>query len=263
MPRDRLALVTGASSGIGYELARVLAREGFDLVVAARRRDKLSELCRRLHQEHGIKARPIEADLSEENSAARLFREATESGQEVDILVNNAAVGTFGPFAETSPANTRRMIRLNIEALTELTQLCLTGMLERDRGRILNVASTAAFQPGPLMAVYYASKAYVLHFSEALAEEIRGSRVTVTTLCPGPTRTEFQKQAEMEGTGLDRDAWKSDAETVARAGYRGMMRGKRIVVVGLPNKLTPLASRILPRRVMPRIVRALQAPRSS
>ncbi|MFQ5679632.1 MAG: SDR family NAD(P)-dependent oxidoreductase [Gemmatimonadota bacterium] len=263
MGSDRLALVTGASAGIGYELARILAAERYDLLLAARRLEKLEELSVELRHEHGISVRPIGADLSAVGAAERLFREATASGRPIDLLVNNAGVGVFGPFADTPLGDSLRLLRLNVETLTVLTRLCLPEMIARGHGRILNVASTAAFQPGPHMAAYYASKAFVLHLGEALAEELRGSGVTVTTLCPGPTRTEFQTRARMGRSLLTRGAWMADAAGVARAGYRGMMRERTVVVPGLPNKLTPWGARLLPRRLLTRLVRWIQAPRAS
>lgn len=251
------ALVTGASSGIGLELARLLAGDGYDLVLVARRRDRLEELGRGLEKEHGIRYRTIEADLAEPGAAEQVSHQL-EDPSAVDILVNNAGVGALGPFAKMDIDAERRMIRLNIAALTDLTRLVLAGMLSRRRGRILNVASTAGFAPGPFMAVYYASKAYVISFSEALREELRGSGVTVTVLCPGPTRTEFQEVAHIESVRLFRMPGVMDAAPVARAGYRGLMRGKGLVVPGLMNQILPLAIRVSPRWMVARASRFLQ-----
>lgn len=257
------AVVTGASAGIGRELARVLAAEGHDLVLIARSRDRLESLASELTADHGISARPLVADLRGDGAPEAVERAVgRESGRPVDTLVNSAGFGTFGPFAETPLEQSLDLVRLNVTALTALTGLFLPGMLERGRGRVLNVASTAAFQAGPGMAVYYATKAYVLHFSEAIAEELRGTGVTVTTLCPGPTRTEFQERAEMESSGLLRGWAMMDAASVARAGVRGTLRGKRIVVPGALNKLGLLAPRLLPRRLLTRVVGGIQAPRA-
>ena len=186
------ALITGASSGIGLELAKLFARDGYELVLVARRVERLEELGRELTQRHGVRCHTISVDLAQPDAAAEIVRRLEGAGPAVDVLVNNAGFGVLGPLATTEPETAGRMIRVNIEALTQLTRALLPGMLARRRGRILNVASTAGFAPGPLMAVYYATKAYVISFSEALAEELRGTGVTVTVLCPGPTRTEFQ-----------------------------------------------------------------------
>jgi short-subunit dehydrogenase len=187
-----------------------------------------------------------------------VFDRVTNAGLRVDILVNNAGSGLGGAFAETDLATELRMINLNVTALTHLTKLFLPGMLERGAGRILNVASTAAFVPGPFMAVYYATKAYVLSFSEALAEELTGTGVTVTALCPGPTATGFQSAARIEGARLFRMPGVSDAATVARLGFSGLMRGKRIVIPGLLNKLLPQIVRVSPRRLVTLVSRFLQ-----
>ncbi len=251
-----LAVVTGATVGIGCELSRLLARDGHDLAVVARDEARLRQVAEELSGRHGVDVTWVVQDLSRPGAAAGLVTRLAE--RPVDVLVNNAGFGTFGPFAETDLEASLRMIRLNVSALTELTGLLLPAMLERGAGRILNVASTAAFQPGPLMAVYYATKAYVLHFSEALAEELRGSPVTVTALCPGPTKTEFHKRADMEGSGLLRHLGVMDAASVAAAGYRGMLSGRRIVIPGVMNKAGPLALRIAPRRLTTRVVRRLQ-----
>lgn len=256
------AVVTGASAGIGRELARALAAEGHDLVLVARSRERLEALAEELVEAHGVSARALPADLAEEGAPAAVARRVeAEEGRPVDTLVNNAGLGTYGPFADTPLEETLTVVRVNVTALTGLTRLFLPGLIERGRGRILNVASTAAFQPGPGMAVYYATKAYVLHFSEALATELRNTGVTVTCLCPGPTKTEFQARAEMEASGIARDAWLMDAADVARAGIRGMLRGKRLVLPGLVNKLGAFATRLAPRGAVARIVAAVQAPR--
>lgn len=257
------AVVTGASSGIGRELARALAADAHDLVLVARSQERLESLAAELAAEYGIAARVIVADLSS-NGAPEAVEGAVsaEPGRPVDTLVNNAGFGTYGPFAETPLEESLGVILLNVMALTELAGLFLPGMLERGRGRILNVASTAAFQPGPRMAVYYATKAYVLYFSEAIAQELAGSGVTVTALCPGPTRTEFHTRAEMTDSRLLHKSAMMDAQAVARAGLRGMRRGKRVVVPGAANRFGLLGARLLPRRLLTRLVGAIQAPRS-
>jgi len=252
------ALITGASSGIGLELARLFARDGYDLVLVARRREKLEALGKDLTQRHGISCRAIAADLADPTAPAALVRQVEAASVQVDVLVNNAGFGELGLFAETDLETARGMIEVNVTALTALTKLLLPGMLARRRGRVLNVASTAGFAPGPLMAVYYATKAYVISFSEALAEELRGSGVSVTVLCPGPTITEFQSVAHMESTRLFRMPGVMDAVSVARAGYAGLMRGKRMVVPGLLNQVLPLVIRFSPRAVVVRVARLFQ-----
>ena len=252
------ALITGASSGIGLELARLFARDGYDLVLVARRMERLEQLKGELERSHGVRAHAIPADLTDPGAPAELVRRLEEAGLTVDVLVNNAGFGMAGPLATTEPDTIRDMLRVNVEALTELTRLLLPGMLERRRGRILNVASTAGFVPGPFMAVYYATKAYVISLSEALAEELRGSGVTVTVLCPGPTRTEFQTVARMDSARLFRLPGVMDAEPVARAAYAGLMRGRRMVVPGLMNRALPFVVRFSPRGMVARVSRFLQ-----
>jgi uncharacterized protein len=251
------ALITGASSGIGLDLAHLFAEDGHDVVLVARSEDKLRELAKELEAKHGIRATVIVADLAKPHAPQQIFVVAPP----VDILVNNAGYGTSGKFAETDLRAELDMIQVNLAALTHLTKLFLGPMLERRRGRILNVASTASFQPGPLMAVYYATKAYVLSFSEAIAEETRGTGVTVTALCPGPTATGFQKAANMGSEALLKVMRPVSSMEVARAGYRGLMRGKRIVIPGMKNKLGVQSLRVSPRAVVTKVVRALQERR--
>ncbi len=256
------ALVTGASSGIGRELAMLLAADKNDLVLVARAKKKLDELAKDLTAAFGIAVRVIARDLAKPASAGKIAQELSEAGLTIDILVNNAGFGVYGPFVATDGAQELAMIEVNIAAVTHLTKLFLPGMVERRQGRILNVASTAAFQPGPLMAVYYATKAYVLSFSEALANELAGTGVSVTALCPGPTETEFQKKAGLEETRLFSGPLVSDARSIARAGYEGMRRGKRIVIPGLPNKILVQSVRVAPRRFVTAVARRIQEKRS-
>src|SRR3954465_2902869 len=201
-PPRPVALVTGASAGIGRELAKILAREGHDLLLVARREPDLTPLAAELKEQYDADSRVITADLAKPRAAQTLVKELGPTTT-VDVLVNNAGFGGHGAFWERERDADLRQIAVNVTALTDLTRLLLPGMVERHRGRILNVASTAAFQPGPLMAVYYATKAYVLSFSQALAEELSGTGVTVTTLCPGVTETEFQQVAGAEGLRLN------------------------------------------------------------
>ena len=255
------ALVTGASSGIGWELARALAEDGHDLVLVSRNGPRLEKLARDLESAGNVRVRALARDLSDPAAPASIAKELATAGVAIEVLVNNAGFGVYGPFAETSGDQELDMIRLNVTAVTDLTKLFLPGMLERRRGRILNVASTAAFQPGPLMAVYYATKAYVLSFSEALANELQGSGVTVTALCPGPTITNFQKRARMERTRLFSSPLSMEARSVARAGLSGMKRGRRVVIPGIGNKLLVQSVRFSPRRLVAMVARAIQENR--
>ena len=246
-----VALITGASSGIGLELARLLAADGHDLVLAARNEPKLRELAEELGDG---RVQVIATDLSDPSVVAAVHEQVPD----VDVLVNNAGVGDFGPFVDADPVKTLAMIQLNVTSLTELTRRYLPAMVERGEGRVLNVASTAAFQPGPLMAVYYATKAYVLSFSEAIAEELRGTGVTVTALCPGPTASGFQAGASMESSKLVRDKRLPTARAVAAVGHRAMLAGDPVAVVGARNKMLAASIRFTPRPVVRRMVHRMQ-----
>jgi short-subunit dehydrogenase len=247
-PRGQRALVTGASGGIGLELARVLAREGCHLVISARTHSALETVARDLSSSYNVAVHTVAADLATPDGARALMAEMASAGLDIDVLVNNAGFGLFGEFGTTSLEDEQRMIDLNVSALVTLTKLCLPGMLARRRGRVLNVASTAAFLPGPNMAVYYATKAFVLSFSEAIGDELRGSGVTVTVLCPGPTATGFQDAARMQKSRLVQGTMMSAAD-VAESGYRGMMDGQPVVIPGVMNRLVPWLVRITPRRL--------------
>ena len=252
------ALVTGASSGIGLELATLLARGRHDLVLVARGQGRLDGVARGLTEEFGVAATVLPADLADPSAPLEVFLALAERKIAVDVLVNNAGFGVYGFFSDTSLEKELAMLQVNVAAPTQFAKLFLTGMLERRRGRILNLASTAAFQPGPRMAVYYATKAYVLSFSEALANETAGTGVTVTALCPGPTVTDFQKQAGLGVSRLLKSPLAMDARSVARAGYDGMMRGKRVVVPGVSNRTFVQALRVTPRRLAAAISRKIQ-----
>jgi short-subunit dehydrogenase len=250
-----LALITGASGGIGLELARQFAAGGHDLVLVARSASKLEAAAGELEAEHHIHARVLTADLLDPAATERVHREV---GDEVDVLVNNAGFAHFGEFATVDRQETLDTIRLNVMALVDLTRLFLPAMVARKAGRILNVASTAGFQPGPLMAVYYATKAFVLSFSEAIADELAGTGVTVTALCPGPTQSGFQARARMEDSKLVRGKAIMSSEEVAKVGYRGMMKGKRVVIPGTMNKLIAQSVRFFPRKTITRVVHKMQ-----
>lgn len=255
------ALVTGASSGIGLDLAREMARHGCDLVLVARSEGKLQELAVELEKRNDITAHVIACDLARPNAAAQLVDQLKQRAIDVDVLVNNAGYGLAGAFVETDLTREIDMIQVNVVALTQLTKLLLPPMVARKRGRILNVASTAAFQPGPLMAVYYATKAYVLSFTEAIADELRDSGVTVTALCPGPTATGFADVANMTRSRLFTMMRPMSAARVARAGYRGLMSGRRLVIPGAKNKLLVQSLRVSPRRAVTTLVRKFQENR--
>jgi short-subunit dehydrogenase len=248
------ALITGASSGIGYELAKVLAREGHDLALVARSGDLLEALAETLRADYGVRAEVLVADLAEPGAPDEVCERLEAAGFRTDVLVNNAGFGSMGPFWEADAGSQLDMVQVNVTALVHLTRLILPGMVERSAGRIMNVASTAAFQPGPLMAVYFASKAFVLSFTEALDEELRGTGVSVTALCPGPVPTGFQKRAGMSKAPIGGRMVTGDAAEVARIGYQGMMKGRRIVIPGRINRVGSFLPRLLPRAVAPRIV---------
>jgi short-subunit dehydrogenase len=253
-----VALITGASSGIGAELAKLSAADGHDLVLVASSRDELQARADELTQRYGNSVRVLPKDLSEPNAAQAIFDELQGAGIAVEILINNAGFAIYGLFWRNDTRLTLDMLRVNVVALAHLTRLILPQMVERAHGRVLNVASTAAFQPGPLMAAYYASKAYVLSFSEAVANELKGTGVTMTVLCPGPTRTRFEQRAGLDLSRLSKWVPVSDAQTVARAGYQAMMQGKTIVIPGLLNRVVAFSARLAPRRVVTAIARALQ-----
>jgi short-subunit dehydrogenase len=252
------ALVTGASSGIGRELARVFARNGHGLVLAARRVDELNALAAELRDKFKVPVACLRADLATTLGPQKLFDDVTAAGLTVDMIVNNAGFGLLGPFMESDGHRLREMLDVNVSALTRLTRLFLPGMVGRKVGWVLNVASTAAFQPGPLMAAYYATKAYVLSLSEALAYELRDTGVTVTCLCPGPTATEFSDVAGATKTKLFKKGRLMTATAVAEAGYAGLMAGKRVVIPGFQNRLLARLSPFLPRALTSRIVERYQ-----
>jgi short-subunit dehydrogenase len=255
------ALITGGSTGIGLDLAREFAAHGHNLVVVARNRDRLDQAAGALEGKYGVKVTAIPSDLSVDGSAQRLYDAVVGEAIQVDYLVNNAGFGLGGEFADTDLERELDMIQLNVAAVVHMTKLFMQPMLRRKKGRIMNVASTAAFQPGPLMSVYYASKAFVLSFSEAIAEELRDTGVTMTCLCPGPTETEFAEVAGIRSTRLFTQMGVKDSAAVARAGYRAMMRGERISIPGVRNKILVQAERATPRSLVTKIVRKIQENR--
>ncbi len=258
----KTALITGATSGIGYELSKLFAHDGYDLVINARHEEDLVRVADELERASGSSVVVISKDLSERSAPDEIFSYLRERSIEIDALVNNAGFGLQGPFAETNLETELAMMEVNMVALTQLTKLVLGGMLERGSGRILNVASTASFLPGPLMAIYYATKAYVLSFSQAIASELEGSGVSVTVLCPGPTDTSFQDRAGQTSTWLLHLMAQMEPERVARAGYQGMMEGQRIVFPGFRDRLTAFFQRFAPRAPLADGVRELHKRRS-
>ncbi len=245
-----VALVTGASSGIGAALAREAAKDGYDLVLVARRREPMQALAAELNA-GGADVTVISADLGQAGAAASLVQILEQRGIVVEVLINNAGVGDNGPFYKADTQRIAAMLQVNIVALTELTRLLLPAMIARRRGRIMLVASTAAFQPGPGMAVYYASKSYVLSFGQAIDYELRGTGVTVTTLCPGPTESEFAQVAHMEGVGLFNSPMPiMSAAEVAQHGFQGLKQGRRVVITGAVNKLLASSSRLSPMSML-------------
>jgi short-subunit dehydrogenase len=250
------ALITGASSGIGAELARLCAGDGYSVILVARRADRLAELAENLVREFGVPARAIALDLAEATACEALHDQTR--GDKVEILINNAGFGLRGPYAETDWEAESRMVQVNMTALAHLTKLFARDMLRRGSGRILNVGSTAAFVPGPFMAMYYASKAFVVSFSLSIANELQGSGVSVTVLCPGPTRTEFDTAAGLGDSNLFKGPIMS-AAAVAREGYAAMMAGKPEVIAGARNRWMILMTRLAPRTMLARFTRRLNS----
>jgi len=251
MSAGKTVLITGASFGIGLEMARLFARDQYRLILVARTADRLAQAAEELKGLGASSALALVQDLSRTGAAEAIFQSLADQNLHLDVLVNNAGFGDYGPYAEAHWPAVESMVQVNITSLLHLTRLFLPGMIARKQGRIVNLASTAAFQPGPFMAVYYASKAFVLSFSEALSEECKGTGVTVTAVCPGPTATEFQARANVLNTGIARHQ-KSflkmmDAATVAEIGYRGMLKGKSVVVTGVVNRVGAWSGRHLPR----------------
>jgi len=250
-------LITGASSGIGLDLARLMAPD-FDLIITARNKTKLEQIAQELQGKNGNHVHVIPADLARVEAPEQIFAEIKRRGLRVDMLVNNAGFGAYGPFTKTNLNDELEMIQLNITALTHLTKLVLPEMRERKHGRIMNVASTAGFQPGPLMAVYYATKAYVISFSEALTNELKGTGISVSCLCPGATATEFAARADMEGSRLFKLGAMRSID-VARAAYNKLLSGgKGLIIPGIKNKLMVQSLRISPRKLVTSIARYLQ-----
>lgn len=254
------ALVTGASQGIGLALAKCFAQDGINLVLVARSADRLQALADEWPKAHSIRVLPIAMDLAQGGAPDRLHQQLQAAGVRVSYLVNNAGVGLYGPYPLTSMEAEHQMIQLNCLALTRLTKLFLPDMLAQKHGRILNLASTASFQPGPYLAVYFATKAYVLSYSEAIAEDLAGTGVTVTALCPGLTESGFVERAGMGQSGFVHRTRIASAEEVAATGYRAMHAGRRVVVPGVLNWLITQSPRLTPRRVVTGMLSAMMRP---
>lgn len=254
------ALITGASNGIGLELARIHARQGGNLVLVARSEDKLIALAEELRQQHAVEVAVIAQDLSQPSAAQAIFAETERRGIQVDILINNAGIGGHGRFFERELSKEMQMIQLNIASLTALTHLYLQGMVARRSGKILNISSTASFLPGPLQAVYYASKAYVTSFSQAIAEEVREFGVTVTALCPGAVATGFVQAGDLQGV----DFWKNahSAQSVAEYGYRAMQKGEPVAFnEGKLKFASDFVLPLLPRKTLLKLSRMVMEKR--
>ena len=251
-------LITGASSGIGYELAKVFAKHKHNLVIIARSSETLKIVKEHLEKTFGIDVMIIVKDLSDPYAPKDIYDEIIKSNIQINILVNNAGFGDYGWFYESDLIKNHEMIQVNIDAVTQLTRLFLPEMIKRKDGKILNVASTAAFQPGPLMTVYYATKAYVLSFSEGLAEEIEDKGITVTALCPGPTTSNFQKIANMGESNLIKNKNLPTSSQVAEYGYHSLMKGKRVAIHGIMNSIQANMVKFAPRKIVTRMVKRIQ-----
>lgn len=253
---NQTVLITGASNGIGLELAKRFAQDGAHLVLVARSEQKLHDLATQLKNQYKVDVKIMVKDLSKPEAAKEIYDDIKENST-IDILINNAGVGIYGRFLDTDYHAEEEMINLNIKSLTHLTKLFLPDMVKRKKGKILNVASTAAFQAGPLMSVYYATKSYVLSFTEALENELRGTGVMVSALCPGPTETGFGNNAKLEQSKLFKKGV-MDVKRVADIGYKGFLKGQTIIIPGLKNRFLVGMVRLLPRKVVTSTVRRVQ-----
>ncbi len=254
-----IALITGASGGIGKALCEEFAKDGYDLILAARSIEKMQLQSTELQKRYGIRVTVVGADLESASGAEQLHRQIKQSGMVLSALVNNAGYGTFGEFKDTALSATLGMMQLNMNSLVILTKLFLPDLLAT-KGALLNVASTAAFQPGPFMAVYYATKSFVLYFSEGLACELEGTGVTVTALCPGPTASGFQDKAVMQASALVKNKKLPSAESVAASGYAAMKRGKRVHITGFVNNMLAQSIRVTPRNWVTALLKQLTKP---
>ncbi len=255
---QKTALITGACSGIGYEFTCLFANDNYNLVLVDINEKKLIEISEEFTQKYGISVKTIAKDLSLSTSPEEIYLELQQALIKIDVLVNNAGFGICGLFHETCLKSELEMLQVNVVCLTQLTKLFLKDMVAQGRGKILNVSSTAGFQPGPLMAVYFASKSYILSFSEAIANELEGTGVSVTVLCPGPTKSAFHKRTGTENSQRMKDMKMMDAITVAKIGFSGLMAGKTVVIPGVKNRILAEAVRFLPRKQVTRMSKAVQ-----
>ena len=258
---NKTALITGGSTGIGFELAKCFAAHGHNLILVARHSDALEAAAGKIEGKYGVTGTTLSVELSDPESPQKLFDSVDGDGIHVDFLINNAGFGLGGQFADTDLGKELDMIQVNATSVVQLTKLFLPAMIKRKEGRIMNLGSTASFQPGPNASIYYATKAFVLSFSEAIAEELRHTGVTVTALCPGPTHTEFAERSGTTNTRLFKQSIVASAEDVARFGYAAMMRGQRVAIPGIGNKLLIQAERIAPRRLVTMITGRIQESR--
>ena len=254
----KTALITGATKGIGYELTKLFAEDSYNLVLVARNKDRLKEIQEELGEKHNINVTIIAKDLSLPNAALEIFRETIRKQISVDVLVNNAGIGDYEIFNNANLSKISQIMQINIVSLTELTKYYLKGMVYRKEGKILNVSSMAAFQPGPYMAVYYASKAYIQSFSEAIACELKKTGVTVTALCPGPTKSGFQHEVGSESSTLAKLNLLSSSEYVAKYGYNALLDGKRVAIPGFINTSIVNTAKFFPRRTTVQVVKRMQ-----
>ncbi|MHC4184064.1 MAG: SDR family NAD(P)-dependent oxidoreductase [Planctomycetota bacterium] len=254
---SKTALITGASAGIGHELSKIFAKNGYNLVLVSRNKQRLEDFANVMENQHDITAKVIPKDLSQSSAPQELYDATVSDGIDIDVLVNNAGFGLNGYFTDFEADEHMKLVQVNVTSLTLLCKLFGTDMVRRRSGSILNVASTAAFQAGPLMSSYYASKAYVLSLSEALNNEFARDGVKVSVLCPGPTDTEFADRADMNSAKIINVPWVMKAADVAEIGYSGLMKGKKIIIPGLMNKLLAYSVRLTPRSVLVLITRSL------
>jgi len=254
------ALITGASSGIGYELTRLFARDAYDLVIVARDEKKLKKMKLDLEKECSVQVFVFAQDLSQPSAAKKVFEKVQSMKLHIDVLVNNAGFGEYGMFTKTDLEKEERMIQVNITALTQLTKYFLPLMVEKKSGKVLNVASTAAFIPGPFMAVYYATKAYVLSFTEALSKELEGSGVTLTALCPGPTQSNFSKNSSSDTSPVFKGKTLPTAKEVAVFGYQSLLNSKVVAIHGISNNILIPLLRFVPRSIVRDVVSTAQKP---
>ncbi len=256
----KIALVTGASEGIGFELCKLLAQDGYFIVLTARNQHQLERRAEELRKQ-SIETYVIVQDLSAPGACEKIMEQLAAQNLEIEVLINNAGFANYGNFSENSLEAEMALLQVNIIALTKLTKLILPSMIKNSSGKIMNLASMAAFVAGPQMAVYYASKAYVLSFSEALACELEGTGITVTVVCPGATQTKFQERAGLGRSKLFSMVKPMDSNTVAKEGYRGMMHGETIVITGAMNKLMAFATKLTPRSMSTKLIKRIQAAR--